>query len=81
MQWTLNGPDKEWFSRPEVLAYLGVSSKTLNRLIKEGLFPRPVRTAPRSDERWSGLDIAAYLYLQSRAHAGPVEEVEEKDED
>lgn len=80
-QWTLNGPDKEWFTIEELVAYLGVSKKTLRKLIAEGKFPRGIRSSPRAVERWSGLDVGAYLYLQSRAQVGPLEEeVEESDD-
>jgi hypothetical protein len=72
-QWVLNGPDQEWFTRAQVIAVLGVSERTLRRLIADGLFPRPIRAAPRGDEMWSGLDIACYLYLRGRCHAGPME--------
>lgn len=81
MQWTLNGPDHEWFTRAEVIALLKVSDRTLTRLIREGLFPRGIRATQRSPDQWSGLDLAAYLYLRGRCHAGPVETTEESSED
>jgi predicted DNA-binding transcriptional regulator AlpA len=81
VQWSLNGPDKEWFSLDDLVAYFGMSRKTIRKLIAEGRFPRGIRPSPRTPERWSGLDVAAYLYLQGRAQVGPAEEPEDSEEE
>jgi predicted DNA-binding transcriptional regulator AlpA len=69
-QWVFNGPEQDWFTKSETVAAIGVTDKTLDGLIKRGLFPRGVRATPRSRPRWSGADIAAYLYLRSRCWVG-----------
>ncbi len=80
-QWTLNGPDELLLTRKQVLALLGIGTKTLDRLIEAGYFPRGVNISGGSrGVRWSGLDIACYLYLRSRLKVGPLDDDEKDDE-
>ena len=44
----------------EVLALLSVSRSTLNRWIREGAFPRPVKLGKRA-VRWRRSDIEGWL--------------------
>ncbi len=79
--WTLNGPAKSLLTRKEVLAELGIGTRALDRLIIAGLFPRGVNiSGGKRGVRWSGLDVACYLYLRGRLKAGPLE-ADELDED
>ncbi len=64
--WTLNGPEQEWFNKAQAALYLEISERTLDRLIAKGYFPRGIRSTPNGPLRWTGLDIAVYLYLRSR---------------
>lgn len=44
----------------EVLAALGISSPTLYRLIKAGLFPKPMKIGSKMS-RWLETDVTDYL--------------------
>lgn len=46
--------------KKEVLAALGISSPTLYRLIKAGLFPKPMKIGAKMS-RWLESDIDDYL--------------------
>lgn len=70
--WTLNGPPGHNLAKEAVAALLGVSVKQLDRLVSRGEFPRGIDAGGRR-LLWSGLDVAAYLYLRSRCHAGPAD--------
>jgi len=80
--WTLNGPPGHSLTKEQVAALLGVRVKQLDRLIARGEFPRGINAGGKR-LLWSGLDVAAYLYLRSRCRAGPAdpEPDEEDDED
>jgi len=71
-QWTLNGPEQELFDKGAVALYLRLNTtKALDRLIAAGLFPRGIRMGGKRGKLvWTGLDIAAYLYIQGRIHEG-----------
>ena len=66
MEWRLNGPDQEVFDKKQVARYLAIEERTLDRLIASGHFPEGIRLGKRGPLRWTGLDIAAFLYLQGR---------------
>jgi predicted DNA-binding transcriptional regulator AlpA len=75
-QWNLPGPEQSWFTLDELVVYLGIGEKTIKRLISEGRFPQPYRITSRSQHRWSGLDVAAYVYLCSRCKPDGEENLE-----
>lgn len=51
------------------------STRSLDRLISQGRFPRGIRSGPgkRSPLHWTGADVAAYLYLAGRCREGPAD--------
>lgn len=63
-QWVLNGPADGVLRRDEVLKYLSMSEDRLVKLIAEGRFPAPIPMGRH--HVWTGLDVACWLYLQSR---------------
>lgn len=82
--WSVNGPDSHLLTRAQVLAYLGIGSRALDRLITSGVFPRGISIAGgKRGVRWSGLDVACYVHLRSRLKAGPLEpdEIDEDEEE
>lgn len=80
--WTVPGPDAHLLSRKEVLSYLKIGTRALNRLIEAGVFPRGINVAGgKKGAFWSGLDLACYLHLRSRLRAGPIESDENDEEE
>ena len=77
--WTLNGPDAELLTKEQVTALLGCTVRHLERLIARGEFPRGALIGKRL--LWTGLDVAAWLYLRSRCRAGPADPDPADDED
>jgi predicted DNA-binding transcriptional regulator AlpA len=68
-QWTLDGPDAAILTKREVAEFLKLSTRALDRLIEQGVFPRPRRRGKQAT--WTGGDLAAYLALEGRYRAGP----------
>ncbi len=52
--------------RPEVERRTGLSRTSLYRLMREGVFPEPIRVGPRA-VRWPESEIAAWLAARPRA--------------
>jgi predicted DNA-binding transcriptional regulator AlpA len=69
--WQLVGPDSPLLTRAEVCAWLGVSPRSLARLVAEGRFPPGLQLSPGGPRRWLALDCAAYLHLRSRSAEAP----------
>lgn len=65
-EWQVIGPDALTLGKQQVCALLGIEQGTLERLIREGRFPRGVKASPQSEPIWSGLDLACYLHLQCK---------------
>lgn len=65
-QWTLYGPDQQILWRADVCNLLRISEATLDRLVREGRFPRGIKASAGAEPFWTGLDIAAYLHLAPR---------------
>lgn len=69
-------------TRKEVLAYLKIGSRALDRLIESGVFPRGMSVAgSKKGAHWTGLDVACYIHLRGRLRAGPLEGDEKDDDD
>lgn len=75
-QWTLPGPDKLTLTKPEVAAYLGVSTATLDRMVREGHFPAGYKPTEQAKPFWTAADIAAWLLISPRMH--PAQEKSEE---
>lgn len=58
---TLNGPDEDLWTIDEVARALRVGSTTVKKLIRAGVFPRPIYTAEKVP-RWKWLDVLWYLH-------------------
>ena len=54
--------------RTEVERYCQISRSTIYRLMREGLFPEPLRIGPRA-VRWSEQELMAWLARRPRANA------------
>lgn len=52
--------------RPEVERRTGLSRTSLYRLMRDGVFPEPIRVGPRA-VRWPESEIAAWLAARPRA--------------
>jgi predicted DNA-binding transcriptional regulator AlpA len=65
-QWTLPGPDRLTLTKPEVAAILGISTGTLDRMVRGGRFPRGHKTTPQAKPFWTGADVAAWLLISPR---------------
>lgn len=61
----VNGPDKDWLTLDETAAALGVSSSTLERLIKGGRFPKGAAVSD-ANKAWNWQDVTSYLHLAGR---------------
>lgn len=48
------------YRRPTVRAVTGLSDSTLDRMIKAGTFPAPVKLGPRTSA-WRSSDVAAWM--------------------
>lgn len=64
--WQVHGPSQAVLGKAEVCAVLRISEATLDRLIREGRFPRGVKLSTQSEQLWSGLDLACVIHLLSR---------------
>lgn len=64
--WTLDGPDHEYVTLSDAAKYLGVSQRTVRRLVTSGHLPPPVRVGRGTGGRFKWLDLVAYLHLVSR---------------
>jgi predicted DNA-binding transcriptional regulator AlpA len=78
-EWKLNGPGQEIWTRAEVIAYLRISARGLDRLISEGLFPRGMPGG--RGLIWTGLDVSAYLYMRGRCRKGPPDRDDDEGEE
>lgn len=56
---------KRLMSRADVIAFLGISESTLDRLIEAGHFPPAASVSPQV-VGWFEKDIVAFLYLRGR---------------
>lgn len=70
-EWQVIGPDALTLTKQQVCAILGIEAATIDRLIRDGRFPRGLKASPQSEQIWSGLDIACYLHLQPKLFAEP----------
>lgn len=78
--WMLNGPPGHSLTKEEVAALLGFKVRQLDKLISRGEFPRGINAGGKR-LLWSGLDVAAYLYLRSRCRPGPADPDPDDEED
>jgi excisionase family DNA binding protein len=55
-----------YLSEQQTAALLGVSRRTIRRLVRQGVLPKPVRlgTGPRARKRWTRAAIDAALRKQ-----------------
>jgi predicted DNA-binding transcriptional regulator AlpA len=69
-----NGTDDRLVALPVVAAKLGVSTRSIHRLIAAGQFPPPVKVGGAS--RWFLSDIASYIdgLRQGRSKIHPAQE-------
>lgn len=67
------GPiSQELFTRDQVAAQLGVTVRTLNRMVGRGEFPPPLKRNRRW-ARWYASDLAGYLnHLRDRRGGPPL---------
>lgn len=65
-QWSLYGPDENLLTKAKVCTHLHVSEATLDRLVRDGRFPPPIKHGPKTELLWLALDVACYLHLLSR---------------
>jgi predicted DNA-binding transcriptional regulator AlpA len=66
MQRSVNGPDHEWLTMPEVCQWLGgIGDSTLKKLIRDGKFPPGVRIS-HNTVRWNWMDVVAYSHMAQR---------------
>lgn len=63
--WTLPGPDALTLDGKDVAGFIGVSEDKLREMVKAGQFPPPLHSHGKRPV-WSGLDVAAWLYLAGR---------------
>lgn len=68
-EWQVYGPDALTLTKQQVCALLGIEAGTLERLVREGRFPRGLKPSPQSEPIWSGLDLACYLHLAPKLTA------------
>lgn len=80
MERTIWGPEKDYLTRQEVLDYLRISDTTLTRVMKKGLFPKPVAMGEETGRCWLWLDVIAYAHLRSRDSGLVTEKESEEDE-
>ncbi len=64
--YTINGPDEETLTREGVAKLLHVSGATIDRMVADGRFPRPLPTGTQTAKVWAGVDIAAWMHLAGR---------------
>lgn len=62
---SVSGPDKDLLTAEEVATYLTIKVATLRKLVKAGLFPKPVAVTDKI-HRWEWLDVVAYTHLRKR---------------
>jgi prophage regulatory protein len=58
--------------KPQLLELLGVSAATVDRMVRSGAFPAPIRIGRRAIA-WRESDIAAWIENRSLAGADPEE--------
>lgn len=62
----VDGPDKDYLDADEVAAYLHFSADTLRRLVKKGLFPKPLEMSDQT-RLWFWKDVLFWmLYVELR---------------
>src|SRR5262245_4948782 len=66
IEWILPGPPRLRYTATDIARWLEFDVKTLCRMIESGHFPRGHKDSPRSEETWTGADLAAWLHLRGR---------------
>jgi excisionase family DNA binding protein len=51
---------QEWYSTDELCVYLGISVAHLYRMMKKGVFPRPVKIGRAN--KWSKTHVETFLF-------------------
>lgn len=64
-------PDETVLTKEQVLARLHVSESALDRLIREGRFPRGVKVGPQSPPLWCWGDVRAWLKIAPQMTPDP----------
>ncbi len=68
---------EKFFNRREVATYLGVSESTVQRMVKKGELPSPIRIGPKLI-RWSENDIVqAVMKYKDKVLDKRIDEVEQ----
>lgn len=71
MQRTIDAPDKEWLTLPEMAKWLGIGAKTVRRMLSDGEIPPGVPMG-RGRAMWSWRDaVAISIQLGWKARVKP----------